>query len=67
MNHRLGMPGPGPLVRRNAGLTNKSDRNHEIPTANFVSDVSAKYDYGLGPHLFADYGTDLARGASAAG
>jgi SAM-dependent methyltransferase len=35
-------------------------------TANFVGDIPAKYDYGLGPHLFADYGADLARRVAAA-
>jgi SAM-dependent methyltransferase len=66
MNHRLGMPGPDPLARRNAGLTNKSDEDHKTQTANFVGDIPAKYDYGLGPHLFADYGADLTRRVAAA-
>lgn len=34
--------------------------------ARFAGDIPAKYDYGLGPHLFADYGADLARRAAAA-
>jgi SAM-dependent methyltransferase len=35
-------------------------------TAHFVGDIPAHYDYGLGPHLFADYGADLARRVAAA-
>jgi SAM-dependent methyltransferase len=33
----------------------------------FIDDVPAHYDSGLGPHLFADYGVDLAHRAAAAG
>jgi ubiquinone/menaquinone biosynthesis C-methylase UbiE len=33
--------------------------------ANFIGDIPAKYDHGLGPHLFADYGMDLARRVAA--
>jgi SAM-dependent methyltransferase len=35
-------------------------------TAHFVGDIPAHYEYGLGPHLFADYGADLARRVAAA-
>ncbi|HEY2526619.1 MAG TPA: methyltransferase domain-containing protein [Xanthobacteraceae bacterium] len=34
--------------------------------ANFIGDIPAKYDYGLGLHLLADYGVDLARRVAAA-
>ena len=34
--------------------------------ANFAGDIPAKYDSGLGPHLFLDYGADLARRVAAA-
>jgi SAM-dependent methyltransferase len=34
--------------------------------ARFVGSIPANYDRGLGPHLFADYGADLARRATAA-
>jgi len=33
--------------------------------ANFIGDIPAKYDHCLGPHLFADYGVDLARRVAA--
>lgn len=34
--------------------------------ARFAGDIPAKYDCSLGPHLFADYGADLARRVAAA-
>jgi ubiquinone/menaquinone biosynthesis C-methylase UbiE len=33
--------------------------------ANFIDDIPAKYDHGLGLHLFIDYGMDLARRVAA--
>jgi SAM-dependent methyltransferase len=36
-------------------------------SANFVGDIPANYDYGLGPYLFADYGADLARRVASGG
>jgi predicted O-methyltransferase YrrM len=32
----------------------------------FVGSIPANYDRGLGPHIFADFGADIARRAAAA-
>jgi putative tryptophan/tyrosine transport system substrate-binding protein len=34
-------------------------------TRRFAGDIPANYDSGLGPHLFVDFGADLARRATA--